>query len=48
MERPERVNCLVGTSEADYSERVRAEPLDWYDLMLIQTFPASDALPLWW
>lgn len=21
--------------------------LDWYDLYLAQTFPASDALPLW-
>lgn len=30
-------------------ETVAAIPtdLDWYDVMLTQTFPASDSIPLW-
>ena len=36
------------TLQTPSSEHLDAErDLDWYDLMLLQTFPASDALPLW-
>lgn len=28
-------------------ETVTAAELDWYDVMLTQTFPASDSMPLW-
>lgn len=28
-------------------EPVPAVQLDWYDVMLTQTFPASDSIPLW-
>jgi len=43
----------VTSSERTDTERTNSEEiesergLDWYDLLLTQTFPASDALPLW-
>lgn len=42
------MGSLRRTGEADARDSASAEGLDWYDLMLTQTFPASDALPLWY
>jgi len=36
-----------GSTEDDFADCSSGESLDWYDEMLIQTFPSSDALPLW-
>lgn len=35
---------LIGTAGNDEPSDTG---LDWYDRLLTQTFPASDALPLW-
>lgn len=46
-QRTSEVDCRESTIEAECGDRKGVEFLDWYDRMLVQTFPASDALPLW-
>lgn len=41
------VDAPEKTIEAESGQSAQAETVDWYDLWIIQTFPASDALPLW-
>jgi len=41
------VATVVSSERTDTADVESDRGLDWYDLLLTQTFPASDALPLW-